>query len=292
MNMMRPQINNVANALFDTEFNPHEVTVPFMPYSNCNASDFFHPWYKKICSKIAQHPCTHRKQWEFVYIIYQLYKSGILVPGAKGLGFGVGTEPLACFFASLGSEITATDAPEEIANRDGWNNSQHPQFTNCLEKIYNPDLLSREKFEQQVRFQHCDMNHIDVQLKEFDFCWSSCCFEHLGSLQAGLDFVINSVEKTLRVGGIACHTTEYNLSSNDDTLESNVLSIYRKQDIEYLIQRLRERGHIVCDLLIAPALNPLDSHVDLPPYKQKIHIRLKLADYVCTSLGILIQRGI
>lgn len=286
-------INSVNSTLaFDDKLDLNEMTTPFMPYSTCNASDFFHPWYKKICQQMGQNLCTHRKQWEFVYIVYHLYKSGMLSPDSKGLGFGVGVEPLASFFASLGSKITATDAPEEIANRDGWNNSQHQQFSDCLEKIYQPEMLSREQFEKQVKFQTCDMNNIDVQLKGFDFCWSSCCFEHLGSLQAGLDFVINSVEKTLRVGGIACHTTEYNLSSNDETLESKILSIYRKRDIESLIKQLRERGHIVSELLIAPISHPLDNHVDLPPYKQEIHIKLKLADYVCTSLGILVQRGV
>lgn len=292
MNLYLTQENKATTLGHEAKFNLKELATPFMPYSNCNATDFFHPFYKKICQHMGLIPCTHRKQWEYVYIIYHLYKSGILTPGAKGLGFGVGTEPLASFFASLDSKITATDAPEEIANRDGWNNSQHQQFTNSLEKIYKPEILCREKFNQQLQFQTCDMNSIDVQLKEFDFCWSSCCFEHLGSLQAGLDFVINSVEKTLRVGGIACHTTEYNLSSNDKTLESNVLAIYRKKDIQKLIKQLRKRGHIVSKLLIAPRLHPLDNHVDMPPYKQEIHIKLKLADYVCTSLGIFIQRGV
>jgi len=289
MNVKQIKASTLA---LDDKFALNELATPFMPYSNCNASDFFHPLYKKICQQMGLHPCTHRKQWEFVYIVYHLYKSGILSLGSKGLGFGVGVEPLTSFFASLGSKITATDAPEEIANRDGWNNSKHQQFSDCLEKIYVPEMLSREEFEKQVTFQSCDMNNIDAQLKEFDFCWSSCCFEHLGSLQAGLNFVINSVEKTLRVGGIACHTTEYNLSSNDETLENKVLSIYRKQDIESLIKQLRERGHRVSELLIAPISHPLDNHIDLPPYKQEIHIKLKLADYVCTSLGILIQRGV
>lgn len=274
----------------DDQFNETDFVTPFMPYSNCSAIDFFHPIYKKICNQIAQTPCTHRKQWEFVFIIYQLYKSRVLFFGSRGLGFGVGAEPLASFFASLGNKITATDAPKEIACRDGWIKGQ--QFSGFLDKVYIPEILSKEYFEKQVKFQPCDMNNIDPKLKEFDFCWSSCCFEHLGSLDAGIDFVINSVEKTLRVGGIACHTTEYNLSSNDETLNSETLAIYRKQDIEKLIRLLRDRGHFVSELLISPALHTLDKHIDIPPYRQEIHIKLKLAEYVCTSLGIVVQRGI
>lgn len=264
-------------------------TTDFMFYSNCNASDFFHPNYKNSCHQLCQTPKFHRKQWEFVYIIHQLSKNQMLLPNAKGLGFGVGTEPLPSYFASLGCTIMATDAPSEIACRDGWNLNE--QFSASLEKIHKPEFLSKKKFMQRVDYKTCDMNNIDPRLKEFDFCWSSCCFEHLGSLQAGIDFVINSVEKTLRIGGIACHTTEYNLSSNDQTLEKGVTVIYRKKDIKKLIHSLRHRGHFVSKLRIAPPIHPLDSHIDIPPYKQDIHLKLKLAEYVCTSVGIVVKRG-
>ncbi|MES2142197.1 MAG: class I SAM-dependent methyltransferase [Pseudomonadota bacterium] len=263
---------------------------PFMAYSTCNATDFFHPSYKKICENIIQAPRFHRKQWEFVYIIHHLYQQKILLPGAKGLGFGVGSEPLSSFFASLDCQILATDAPSEIAYRDGWN--LHQQFSESLDKIHKPEILSKKQFKERVAYKTCDMNNIDRQLNEFDFCWSSCCFEHLGSLQSGIDFVINSVEKTLRVGGIACHTTEYNLSSNEQTLDQGVTVIYRKQDIEKLIRLLRERGHYVSELVIAPNTHALDSHIDIPPYKQDMHIKLKLADYICTSIGIVVKRGV
>ncbi|MDQ8039823.1 MAG: class I SAM-dependent methyltransferase [Rickettsiella sp.] len=260
-----------------------------MAYSTCNAMDFFHPCYKKICKKLVQKLKFHRKQWEFVYIIHHLYQHKILVSGAKGLGFGVGSEPLSSFFASLNCQILATDAPSEIAYRNGWN--QHQQFSDSLDKIHKPEILSKRKFIERVSYKTCDMNNIDPNLKEFDFCWSSCCFEHLGSLQSGFDFVINSVEKTLRIGGVACHTTEFNLSSNEQTLDQGITVIYRKQDIEKLICLLRQRGHHVSDLIIAPNKHDLDLHIDIPPYKQDKHIKLKLADYICTSIGIVVKRG-
>lgn len=285
--MMHSEIQN--DALNKLELEEHD-SVSFMPYSTCNATDFLHPNYKKICLGIIQNPFFHRKQWEFVYIIYQLYKNKVLFPSSKGLGFGVGSEPLSSFFASLGCSIFATDAPQEIAYQQGWSRDQ--QYSENLNKVYIPEILSKKRFDQQVVYKTCDMNHIDPQLSGFDFCWSSCCFEHLGSLEAGLDFVINSVEKTLRLGGIACHTTEYNLSSNDKTLDKGLTVIYRKQDMEKLVQRLRKRGHLVSDLLIAPNTHPLDAHVDIPPYRQEVHIKLKLAEYTCTSIGIFVQRRV
>jgi hypothetical protein len=87
------------------------------------------------------------------------------------------------------------------------------------------------------------MNHIPSHLADrFDFCWSTCSFEHLGSLEHGLRFVENSIG-TLKVGGIAVHTTEFNLSSDADTLESPNLSVYRRRDIEKLVKALEQAGH-------------------------------------------------
>ena len=48
-----------------------------------------------------------------------------------------------------------------------------------------------------------------------------------------MDFVINSM-RVLKPGGVAVHTTEFNLSSNDDTIEARDLCVYRRRDIELL----------------------------------------------------------
>jgi hypothetical protein len=113
----------------------------------------------------------------------------------------------------------------------------------------------------------------------------------LGSLQAGMDFVINSVEKTLKIGGIACHTTEFNLSSNDATIESGPTVVYRKRDMEALVQELRARGHEVDEFRIAPDAHPLDFYVDVPPHWKGPHLRLRLMEHTVTSAGLVIRRG-
>ena len=135
------------------------------------------------------------------------------------------------------------------------------------------------------------MNNIAPELNGFDFNWSSCCFEHLGNLEAGVQFVINAVEKTLRVGGVAVHTTEFNLSSNDDTIEEGITVIYRRRDIVAMVQRLRDRGHIVKPFTVAPDSHYWDFHVDMPPYAKEPHLKLLLQQYVATSVGIVVQRG-
>ena len=135
------------------------------------------------------------------------------------------------------------------------------------------------------------MNDISDSLTEYDFCWSSCAFEHLGSIQNGIDFFINSVEKTLKVGGVACHTTELNLTSDIDTLETGGCVLYRKRDLVQLSAALEERGHWVEPLRIEPGDLPPDYLVDIPPYASNPHLKVLLAPYVTTSVGIFARRG-
>jgi hypothetical protein len=89
--------------------------------------------------------------------------------------------------------------------------------------------------------------------------------EHLGSLQHGINFVINSLERNLKVGGVVCHTTELNLSSYDTTIETGVTVLYRKTDLDRLCQMLEECGHWVEPLRIEPGGLPPDYLVDVPP---------------------------
>ncbi len=105
-----------------------------------------------------------------------------------------------------------------------------------------------------------------------------------------MDFVIEAVENTLRPGGVAVHTTEFNLSSNDATIEEGVTVLYRRRDIEDLIGELRARGHQVEPFRLAPDTLTMDGYVDQPPYAGP-HVKLGLEGYVCTSVGLVIRRG-
>jgi hypothetical protein len=231
----------------------------------------------------------HRKLWEWIFIIHHLVRLNAIGPGRRGLVFGVGSEVLPALFASMGASVVATDAPVEIMQESGF--LQSGEHAQSLSRLRHPEIIENALFDRLVSFRTCDMNNIDPNLRNFDFNWSSCCFEHLGSLEAGMKFVENAVEKTLKVGGIAVHTTEYNLTSNAATVESGPTVLYRHRDIDELARRLREKGHHVDPILIAPHVHQLDFHVDLPPYKQDPHLKLLLWDYVCTSIGIVVRRG-
>ena len=36
---------------------------------------------------------------------------------------------------------------------------------------------------------------------------------------------------------------------------------------------------------------PADLHVDLPPYTQDVHLKLRLMDYVSTSYGVIVRKA-
>lgn len=262
---------------------------PFMQYSTCSVADFQHPRFAELCHRFGRDVRLHRKLWEFVFVVHHLERLGALTAGSRGVGFGVGQEPLPAVFASTGCEIMATDAPADIGITTGWKETSQWAFT--VDDLRNDGLCPPEQFARLVSYRPADMNDIDADLTGFDFTWSACCFEHLGSIGHGLDFVINSVERCLRPGGVAVHTTELNMSSNNSTLESPSLSIFRQCDLEGLIDELRRRGHEVEQLTIAPDAHHLDHHVDLPPYHGQPHLKLELAGHVTTSVGLVIRRG-
>jgi hypothetical protein len=233
-------------------------------------------------------PRFHRKWWELFYIAQTLFERGFLTAGKRGIGFGIGHEPLPALFASFGAEIVASDQSLEAAERSGWVKSG--QHSHDLSALNWSGICTETMFSRLVSFREVDMNNIQSDLDEgFDFCWSSCSLEHLGSLQHGLDFIENSL-RTLKSGGVAVHTTEFNLSSDVDTVESADLSIYRRCDIDEFLEKMRS-----CDFIVSPIDWTLgegfaETVVDMPPWgRLEPHIRLKAGEFDVTSIGLIIQ---
>ncbi len=209
----------------------------------------------------------HRKIWEWCFITQALYERNLLRPGISGLGFAIGTEPLASLFCSLGASICATDIFTDIAKKQGWVDTN--QHASGIQSLNSRKLCSDELFNQNCTFRHVDMNDIPSDMQDFDFIWSSCALEHLGSLKHGEEFIYNAM-KCLKPGGFAIHTTEYNFSSNSSTISSGDTVLYRRQDIEKIIQHIREQGHYI-DIDFTAGYLPSDAFIDLP-YKHLILI--------------------
>jgi len=253
----------------------------------CKAQDFHNYWYTHWCNQLGELPRYHRKQWEFTFIMQALWERKCIAEGKKGLVFAVGEEPLPSMFASFGCTIVATDIFPEKGIELGWTNGNQLCFG--LESLNTRQLCDDGDFARLVSYRPVDMNDIPDDLVDFDFTWSSCSFEHLGSLEKGFAFLKNQL-KTLKPGGWAVHTTEYNVSSNDETLEDVNTVIYRQRDIDHIVNELRNDGHFVEELDYSLGGLPEDFMVDTVPYEQKTHLKLQIDKYVATSIGLIIQK--
>jgi SAM-dependent methyltransferase len=229
----------------------------------------------------------HRKLWELCYVAKVLHEHGMLRPGKRGLGFAVGQEPLAALFAGFGCEVVATDLHPERSD-PGWIASN--QHAASLEALQRPALCFPDVFQRQAAFRFVDMNDIPEDLTGFDFVWSCCSFEHLGSIARGKRFV-RRMTRCLKPGGLAVHTTEFNLSSNDETLETGGTVLFRRRDIDDIILALRRAGHEIVDMDYNTGNGPADLYVDPPPYRGNVHLKLKLSGYAATSIGLITRIG-
>jgi len=229
----------------------------------------------------------HRKDWEWAFICQALYERNCLQQGKRGLGFAVGREPLPSLFASLGCRILATDMPADDAQKAGWTQSR--QHCEELDSLNRRGICNPAAFAERVEFRHVDMRHLPDDLRQYDFLWSSCSIEHLGSLGAGLDFVKKSLA-CLKPGGVAIHTTEYNCDSNDATLDSGPVILYRRRDFEALAKELRGQGHGIT-LGFELGNEIADKHIQSKPYTNDVHLKLLLSGFVATSYGLIVQKG-
>lgn len=253
----------------------------------CKAMDFKAAWFKRWCAELDEQPNFHRKQWEFVYIMQALWERGCIAAGKKGLVFAAGTEPLPAMFAKYGCNILATDIFPEQGIAKGWDNANQLCFG--LDSLNTRNICDAENFKKLVQYRPVDMNDIPVDLTGFDFNWSSCSFEHLGTIEKGITFLKNQMN-TLKPGGWAVHTTEYNISSNDETQDNNDSVFYRKRDIEKVVDILRNEGHLVDEPDYALGGLPQDFQVDVYPYRQDVHLKLQVDKFVVTSIGLIIQK--
>lgn len=243
-------------------------------------SEAFRNWCELIKENKAQ---IHRKIWEWCFIAQVLSEQNLLQPGKRGLGFAVGQEPLVALFAKYGCKILATDIDTSKAS-DWEKTGQHSGNLNDLNKR---NICDEYTFYKNVDFMTVDMTDIPKNLNDFDFCWSSCAFEHLGSIKKGIDFIYNMIS-CLKPGGIAVHTTEINVISDDKTIDNGGAVLYRRRDFEEIAKRLKAEGHHV-ELDFTLGSTEYDVFVDRPPYKHHPHLKLQIGNYISTSYGLVVK---
>lgn len=266
----------------------------------CMRSHFETEWLQRWSAKLKSRPIIHRKLWEFCYIAQALEERGRLVPGCSGLGFGVGQEPLPALFASLGCRIVATDLDPERAKKNGWVDTG--QHADSLAVLNAKSICDPAQFISLVTLRYADMNNVPQDLVGFDFVWSCCALEHLGSLDKGAEFIRHAMG-CLRPGGVAVHTFELNVSSDSDTLVNGDVVLYREKDIKMIAQGLAADNHLVEELDFSYGYSPEDLYVVEPSQAffpllrrernctREPHLNLRVGPYVTTSMGLIIRNG-
>lgn len=264
-------------------------------------SDMEAAWVAYWSRRLGISVIYHRKIWELCYVLQALWEHGVLLEGSKGLGFGCGKEPIPSLLAAFGCQVTMTDLEPEQAQAKGWVGTQ--QHATQVDAGHHPHLVDATTFGQRVELQYVDMNDIPDTLRGYDFCWSICSFEHLGSIANGLRFVESSL-KTLRPGGVAVHTTEFNFLNDASTIDNWPTVLFQRGHFVDLAQHLTAQGHSVCELDFDVGHGPMDRFVDLPPYGHDMtgalreiwagpapHLKLMLDGFASTCFGLIIKKG-
>ena len=266
----------------------------------CRQADIEADWLRHWCDRQGILPLYHRKVWEDCFVLQALWEAGMLAPGRRGLGFAVGAEPLPAVMAAAGVEVLATDLSARDPRARAWIRAE--QHGGDRERLFRPDLVARGDFDARVAHRAVDMRAIPADLDgRFDFLWSVCSFEHLGSIEAGLDFVRRAM-RCLRPGGVAVHTTEFNLDDAGPGLERGPTVLFRRRHLEALFERLAREGHAPLPMDWTAGEDALDRFVDLPPYPPAAgwplaplhdtpHLKLSVQGCVATSAGLILRAG-
>lgn len=246
--------------------------------------------YQKLMDEMKETNFHNRKQWEYVFILQALKENGMLNKDKIGLGFGVGSEPMPAVMAKYGTKVRVTEINIEHKNDMGWVKGRNKQQQ--LKELNARDICDEDKFNELVDYRDVDMNNIPDDLYDFDFNWSSCALEHLGTMEKCTAFIFNSL-KTLKPGGIAVHTTEFTLSKSLTITEGSTV-FFREKDIREIEKRLTYSGHKIT-INFNKGNTIRDWLIDLPPYKKKNHIKLLISKQwkflVATSIGLIIQKS-
>jgi len=263
-------------------------------------ADMESDWAAHWCGQLLTPVLFHRKLWELAFVLQAIYEQGHMRPGARGLGFGCGEEPIPSYLASHGVAVTVTDLEAAEAQAAGW--AKTNQHAASLEQAFQPRMLDRATFDRLVDLRFVDMNAIPSDLGGYDFCWSICAFEHLGSIERGLAFVENSLS-TIRPGGLSVHTTEFNIDPNAPTIDNWPSVLFKREHFIALADRLRSKGHHVAPLDFDIGDKPMDRFIDLPPWGHDMpaewskwhgtgdHLKVAVDGFVSTCFGLIVRKA-
>lgn len=258
-------------------------------------TDFESNWYRKWAKLLKQnkegaedYALRANKFWQNAVMAQILDEKGALKSKNTGIGFGVGQERLPALFARMGVNVTATDQDHRTDKAKHWQKYELATGTVSLNRL---GICPQDKFEANVNYAPVDMNHIPKQhYGSYDFAWSNCALGHLGSIENGLNFIVNSA-KCLKIGGTAVHTTEINTLSNDETVDNNPETvIFRPKDLYLLSKMLAKHGLVLEVPNFSFGDTEHDQRISIKPEFGNDYSKLQVGGHIITQIVLIIHK--
>jgi hypothetical protein len=257
-------------------------------------SDFDSSWYKKWAKELKQdkdhlqdHQIRANKFWQNAALTEALYEQGVLEAGKSGIGFGVGQERLPALFAKYGVNVTATDQDFTTQKAGHWAKHELATSAQSLNKL---GICPEDDFAAHVSYSPVDMKKVPKKFFDgFDFAWSNCALGHLGSLEAGLKFIEESL-LCVKPGGTVVHTTEFNVLSNVTTSTGGDTVIFRAKDINRLYKKLTSLGYDCSPVYFTFGTDPVDARVSMRPQYGNDFSKIQVNGHIATQALLIIRR--
>lgn len=238
-------------------------------------SAWFAYWTRELkCEVRAQ-----RKLWEMVTVLQAFYQAGVLTPGARAVGFGVGDQRLPSYLGALGLSVVAADQPGRANADQSW----------------IPELVSREVFDAQVEVSDVDVRRLDdPTLRGFDACWSSGLLGQLDSFEQAEDTLMQAMD-VLKPGGVAVHVADFAFAEPSPSVRPGALC-FSRGFFEAVAKGLNGRGHTVAKLDFDLGRHPLDGYIDTEPFDETLfggrfdvpHLKVLSGGALRTSFAMIV----
>lgn len=185
------------------------------PQKTCDVYDFFDPEVDEIIrNKLHAIPFGSRRLWEFAMIFYLLKRSGALNQESRALALGAGKERLITAISGEVANVVVTDL---YGSKEGWAGVQSGSPIELIQAAAPP----HSRLDNIVA-HHMDMREITYGDGEFDFCWSTGSFEHIGG-DADFDKHLSEVYRVLKPGGVYVFTTAINFTNTTVRMPHNYI---------------------------------------------------------------------
>jgi hypothetical protein len=273
---------------------PVEAPGPFM--ADCKPvtqGDMETRWFRFWCEQLKERPRYHRKLWEFAYLMQALHCADAIKPGAKVLILGAAHQPTASYLAAKGADVVIAQHGDEPMPGAG------------ADPLCNEDLVDAKTFAKRVTRRVVDLAALPDDLAGFDACVGMDQAMRRGTVRAGMDYVVASIDR-VRPGGLVAHVVDFNYADDAQTLDDWGSVLFLRRHLEAMTQAWTAAGHEVAPLDFNVGFQAMDRFVDIPPFDvsrteslerlwrdgwQAAHLKTAVDGFPATSFGLIARRA-